>query len=392
MLCLTATGASIATTNALPLCAKRLGARPLSPRRKLPGTAMAVTLPKEASPSDIDSALSLDFRSDTITQPTAAMREAMRTAEVGDDVFGEDPSINALEAEAARLFDKQAGLLVASGTQGNLLALLSLTRPGDELIAEVSSHIANSEVGGAARLGGLTLRPIVGRMGKITPEQVVSTVRPENVHYAHTRLLAIENSHNSAGGTVVTAEEIDALAHTAHERGLKVHIDGARIFNAAVALGVPPARLARNADTLTFCLSKGLSAPVGSVLVGSAEVIGEARRFRKMVGGGMRQAGVLAAAGLIALRDGVDRLAEDQHRARRLAEGLARIPGLAIDLATVQSNIVRFDVAGLGHTTASFTEAMLARGVRVSGGAGASGVRMVTHRHIDDDAIEAALS
>jgi threonine aldolase len=354
---------------------------------------MAVTLSSaSASPSDVDTALSLDFRSDTITQPTAAMREAMRTAQVGDDVFGEDPSINALEAEAARLFDKQAGLLVASGTQGNLLALLSLTRPGDELIAEVSSHIANSEVGGAARLGGLTLRPIVGRLGKMAPEQVASTVRPENVHYAHTTLLAIENTHNASGGTVLMPEEMDALAHTAHARGLKVHLDGARIFNAAIALGVAPAVLARNADTLTFCLSKGLSAPVGSVLVGSADVIGEARRFRKMVGGGMRQAGVLAAAGLIALRDSVDRLAEDHRRARRLAEGLASIRGVAIDLATVQSNIVRFDVSGLGHTTASFSDAMRARGVRVSGGAAPSGVRMVTHRHIDDASIDQALS
>jgi threonine aldolase len=353
---------------------------------------MAVTLPKEASASDVDTALRLDFRSDTITQPTPAMREAMRTAEVGDDVFGEDPSINALEAEAARIFDKQAGLLVASGTQGNLLALLSLTRPGEELIAEVSSHIANSEVGGAARLGGLTLRPIVGRLGKISPEQVASTVRPENVHFARTALLAIENTHNSSGGTVMTPDEMDALAQTAHARGLKVHLDGARVFNAAIALGVAPAVLARNADTVTFCLSKALSAPVGSVLVGSAEVIGEARRFRKMVGGGMRQAGVLAAAGLIALRDGVDRLAEDHRRARRLAEGLASIPGLGLDLATVQSNIVRFDVGGLGHTTASFIDAMRARGVRVSGGAAPSGARMVTHRHIDDASIDQALS
>lgn len=351
---------------------------------------MAITLPNPST-SALDTALSLDFRSDTITQPTAAMREAMRTAEVGDDVFGEDPSINALEAEAARLFDKQAGLLVASGTQGNLLAQLSLTRPGDELIAEVSSHIANSEVGGAARLGGLTLRPIAGRMGKISPEQVAGSVRPENVHYAHTTLLAIENTHNSAGGTVTTPDEMDALGNTARERGLRVHVDGARIFNAAIALGVKPSTLARNADTLTFCLSKGLSAPVGSVLVGSAEVIAEARRFRKMVGGGMRQAGVLAAAGLIGLRDGVERLVDDHRRARRLAEGLARLPGVSIDLATVQTNIVRFDVAGLGHTAASFTDAMRARGIRISGGAGASGVRMVTHRHIDDAGIERAL-
>src|ERR1700716_3926551 len=198
---------------------------------------MAVTLP-DTSPSKIDAAVRLDFRSDTITQPTSAMREAMSNAEVGDDVFGEDPSINALEAEAARIFDKPAGVFVASGTQGNLLALLSLTRPGDELIAEVSSHIANSEVGGAARLGGLTLRPVIGRLGKISPEQVTATVRPENVHYAHTTLLAIENTHNSAGGTILTPEEMDALAKTARERGLKVHVDGARIFNAAVALGV----------------------------------------------------------------------------------------------------------------------------------------------------------
>ena len=352
---------------------------------------MAITLPY-AAPGDVEAALRLDFRSDTITQPTPAMREAMKNAEVGDDVFGEDPSINALEAEAARLFDKQAGLFVASGTQGNLLALLSLTRPGEEFIAEAGSHIANSEVGGAARLGGLTLRPVVGRHGKISPEQVASTVRPENVHYARTTLLTIENTHNAAGGTILQPGELNALSQSARDRGLKVHVDGARIFNAAVALGIGPAALARNADTLTFCLSKGLSAPVGSVLVGSAAVISEARRYRKMVGGGMRQAGVLAAAGLIALRDGVERLAEDHRRARRLAEGLANVPGVQLDLTTVQTNIVRFDVGGLGHTTASFAEALRARGVRVSGGAGPSGVRMVAHRHIDDAAVDEALT
>jgi threonine aldolase len=351
---------------------------------------MAVTLPA-TPPSDAEAALRLDFRSDTITQPTQAMRDAMRDAPVGDDVFGEDPSINALEAEAARTLGKEAGVFVASGTQGNLLALLSLTRPGEEVIAEVSSHIANSEVGGAARLGGLTLRPVVGRLGKISPEQVVSTIRPENVHYAHTRLLAIENTHNSAGGTVMYPAELDALAQTAHDRGLKVHVDGARIFNAAVAAGVPAAAFARHAETLTFCLSKGLSAPVGSVLVGSEEVIGEARRYRKMVGGGMRQAGVLAAAGLIALREGVGRLTEDHRRARRLGEGLARVPGIAIDLATVETNIVRFDVGGLGMTTAQFAERLKRRGVTVSGGAYPSGVRMVVHRHIDDPAIDQAL-
>jgi threonine aldolase len=352
---------------------------------------MAIPLPTSPR-ADAEAALHLDFRSDTLSHPTAAMREAMAAAAVGDDVFGEDPTVNALEAEAARIFGKQAALFVASGTQGNLLATLSLTRPGEELIAEASSHIANAEVGGAARLGGLTLRPVVGQLGKITPEQVVSTVRPENVHYARTTLLAIENTHNAAGGTVYTPAELQALVETARDRGLKVHVDGARVFNAAVALGVAPAALARDVDSLTFCLSKGLSAPVGSVLVGSSETINEARRYRKMVGGGMRQAGVLAAAGLVALQSGVDRLADDHRRARQLANGLAAIPGIQIDLNTVQTNIVRFDVAGLGYTTSAFADALRSSGVQVGGGAGPSGVRMVTHRHIDDDSIDEALA
>jgi threonine aldolase len=353
--------------------------------------AMAATVSLSPTPNEaIEAALRLDFRSDTITQPTQAMRDAMRDAEVGDDVFGEDPSINALEAHAARIFGKEAGLFVASGTQGNLLALLSQTHPGEEVIAEASAHIANSEVGGAARLGGLTLRPLVGTNGKISPEQVASTVRPENVHFARTTLLAVENTHNNAGGTILSVDEMDRLAETARACGLKIHIDGARIFNAAVALGVEPSRLARHADTLTFCLSKGLSAPVGSVLVGPQTVIDEARRYRKMIGGGMRQAGVLAAAGLISLQSGIDRLAEDHRRAQRLAEGLARLPGVRIDLASVQSNIVRFDIAGLGLTSAGLAEKLAQQSVRISGGPG-TGVRMVAHRHIDDDSVDLAL-
>jgi threonine aldolase len=211
------------------------------------------------------------------------------------------------------------------------------------------------------------------------------------VHYARTTLLAIENTHNSSGGTVLGVDEMAALVEVARAHGLKVHVDGARIFNAAVALGVQPAVLARGADTLTFCLSKGLSAPVGSALVGSRAVIDEARRYRKMVGGGMRQAGILAAAGMIGLQAGVERLADDHRRARRLAEGLAHIPGITIELETVQSNIVRFDVGGLGHTTDSFASALERDGIRVTGGAGASGVRMVTHRQIDDGSVEEAL-
>ncbi len=352
---------------------------------------MAVTVERPQR-AELEAALRLDFRSDTITQPTPAMRKAMADAAVGDDVFGEDPSINELEAEAARIFQKEAGLFVASGTQGNLLAQLSLTQPGDEIIAEVGSHIANAEVGGAARLGGLTVRPVVGRGGKIQPEQVAATIRPENVHYAHTRLLAIENTHNASGGTVLNLAELEALLEVANAHGLRVHIDGARVFNAAVALRCEPAQLAHGADTLTFCLSKGLSAPVGSLLVGAQDTIDRARRYRKMVGGGMRQAGVLAAAGLIALREGVDRLGDDHRRARVLAEGLAQVPGVEIDLDSVQSNIVRFDVGGLGHTTASFATALQPSGVRVTGGAGASGVRMVAHRHIDDASVERALA
>ncbi len=353
---------------------------------------MTLAAERRSQPAPNQATLRTDFRSDTVTHPTEEMRAAMLAAPLGDDVFQEDPTVNALEAKAAEIFEKEAALFVASGTQGNLLACLSLTRPGEEVIAEVTSHVANSEVGGAARLGGLTLRPVAGTHGKITPEQIGATVRPPNVHYARTRLLAIENTHNSAGGTVWSVEEVEAAAGAARALGLKVHVDGARIFNAAIALGVRPALFARPADTLTFCLSKGLSAPVGSVLVGDAATIAEARRYRKMVGGGMRQAGVLAAAGLAALDTCVERLADDHRRARRLAEGLARIDGIAIDLSTVQSNIVRFDVGGRGHTTTSFAGALERQGIRVSGGAGPSGVRMVTHRHVDDASVNEALA
>jgi threonine aldolase len=351
---------------------------------------MAATLSPAADEAAIGDALRLDFRSDTITQPTQAMREAMRTAEVGDDVFGEDPSINALEARAAEIFGKEAAVMVTSGTQGNLLALLSLTHPGEEVIVEASAHLANHEVGGASRLGGLSVRPVVGSQGKISPEQVASSVRPENIHFARTTLLAIENTHNNAGGTILEVDEFDRLVEAARAHGLKVHVDGARIFNAAVGLGVEPTRMAQGADTLTFCLSKGLSAPVGSVLVSSHDVIDEARRFRKMIGGGMRQAGILAAAGLVALQTGVARLADDHRRARRLAEGLARVPGLDIDLTTVQTNIVRFDVAGMGLTSGDLAGGLAQHGVRISGGPG-TGVRMVTHRHIDDESVDLAL-
>ena len=345
---------------------------------------MAIATERQSDRSAAEAALRTDFRSDTITHPTEEMRAAMAAAPLGDDVFQEDPTVNALEEKAARIFEKEAGIFLSSGTQGNLLACLSQTRPGEEVVAEVSAHVANSEVGGAARLGGLTLRPIVGTHGKITPAQIASVVRPPNVHYARTTLLAIENTHNSAGGTVWTVEEVEAAASTARSLGLKVHVDGARIFNAAVALGRPAADLAEPFDTVMVCLSKGLAAPVGSLLAGPAALLERAWIVRKTYGGGMRQAGVLAAAGLVALDEMVDRLAEDHANARALVEGLASLPTVAIDPESVQTNIVIFDLDELAPTAAELSARLKARGVLANPVAPRQ-LRMVTHNDVSRD-------
>lgn len=285
----------------------------------------------------------IDLRSDTVSHPTPAMREAMANAELGDDVYGEDPTVNALEAEAAERFGKEAGLLVTSGTQGNIAALLAHCKRGDEIIVGEVAHTIKYEAGGMAALGGIMPHTIpVNEDGTFNLDDVRHSVRGDNDHFPRTRLIALENTHGGRGGVPVSKAHIDAVAELAREHGLKTHMDGARIFNAETALNTPVAELTENVDSVTFCLSKGLCAPVGSVLVGEKAFIDEARRARKILGGGMRQAGVLAAAGRIALHEMSQRLHEDHENACKLAEGLADIPGLDVELAKVKTNFVFF--------------------------------------------------
>ncbi len=331
----------------------------------------------------------VELRSDTFTLPSPAMREAMAHASVGDDVWEEDPTVQRLEALAARRTGKDAGLFVTSGTQGNLVSILAQTQPGQEILLDADCHVFGSEVGGAARLGGLQTRPLVTERGFLTAKQVREAVRPANIHLPVTGLVCIENTHNRHGGTCCSPEEIAAVAAAAHAAGVPVHLDGARIFNAAVALGRPVDDFTRPVDSLTFCLSKGLGAPVGSLTCGSREFIAQARRVRKMIGGGMRQAGVLAAAGIVALESMVDRLAEDHAHARRLAEGLAGVPGITLDLATVETNIVRFQVTSSERAT-ELVNGCLARKIKVHH-AGPVAIRCVTHKDVDSDDIDRAL-
>ncbi len=334
--------------------------------------------PTLSATSRAGDARTIDLRSDTITLPTEAMREAMARAEVGDDVYGEDPTINALEALAAGHVGKAAALFVPTGTMANILAVMSQTQKGDEVITEAQAHIYNLEAGALAAVAGTLPRPLETEWGHISGAQLESVLRPPDHHVAPARLVCLENTHNRHGGTVATVEQVDDLATTAHRRGLRVHVDGARIFNAAIALGVPAARLAASADTFAFCLSMALSAPVGSLLCGDRETMGRARHFRKMLGGGMRQAGVLAAAGIVALEQMIDRLADDHRVARLLADGLAAVPGVRVDLARVQTNMVRLD---LERDARAFAEALRGRAIRVSV-IGPRRLRLVTHRHI----------
>ena len=338
----------------------------------------------------------VDLRSDTLTLPTPEMREAMARAEVGDDVWEEDPTVKRLEAMAAERLGKAAGLFVASGTMGNLVSVVSHTRAGQEVVLDLDSHIFNYEVAGSAVIGSVQMRPVKTARGFLAPEQVREALRPSNIHLPPTGLVCVENTHNRHGGTCCTPEEIAAVAEVAHGAGVPVHLDGARLFNAAVALRREAREFARPADSVTFCVSKGLAAPVGSVVCGSAEFITRARRTRKMVGGGMRQAGVIAAAGIVALERMVDRLAEDHANARRLADGLAKLPGLAVDLATVQTNIVIVRVERPGGPAVSAT----ATGELVAGCAarkvkihamGPAAIRCVTHKDVDAEDIRRAL-
>lgn len=334
----------------------------------------------------------VDLRSDTVTQPTAAMRAAMAAAPVGDDVMGEDPTINRLQEMAAARMGKEAGLFVPSGTMGNLIAVLAVCERGDEAIMGTLGHTFLFEAGGVSALGGVFPHTLPNQPdGTLKLEDIRGAIRPNDVHHPVSKMVILENTHNRCGGVALTAEYTRQVAELAHAHGLRLHIDGARIFNAAVALGVPAAELTAPADSVTFCLSKGLSAPVGSVLCGSAAMIDKARRLRKQLGGGMRQAGVLAAAGIVALEEMVDRLAEDHRRAAKLADGLAKIPGLKLGMGLPQTNMVFADLAGDVPFTAKEVAARLAQHGVLVGAVGERRFRMVTHVWVDDEGIEQAL-
>ncbi len=333
----------------------------------------------------------IDLRSDTVTLPTPAMREAISGAELGDDVFGEDPTVNRLERMAAQRMGKQAALLVVSGTMGNLVCILTHCRRGEEVILGDRSHTFLYEAGGMSALGGIHPHTIANQPdGALLLGQIEAAVRGDDVHFPRTRLICLENTHNRCGGAALTPDYTDAVAALAKERGLSLHLDGARIFNAAVALGVDVKDLTRNVDSVSFCLSKGLSAPVGSVICGSEKFIAEARRIRKVLGGGMRQAGIIAAAGVVALEQMVDRLAEDHANAKRLAEGIAAIEGLAVDVATVQTDIVYFDVAAERITAVRLAGELDKRGARILR-VGPTRLRAVTHYGISAEDIDSVL-
>ena len=334
----------------------------------------------------------IDLRSDTVTKPTAAMRSAMAAAEVGDDVYGDDPTVNRLQERAAEIFEKEAALFVPTGTMGNQIAVKLHTRPGQEIIIEERGHVFNSELGGPAVNSGVMVRPVKSGdgSGHLTWDEIAAALRIDQPYYSSTTaLICLENTHNFAGGTVMTAEQCADVCHQAHALGLPVHMDGARIFNAAVALETPVSELTRNCNSVQFCLSKGLGAPVGSVLLGSKDFIDEARIWRKRLGGGWRQAGILAAVGLFALEESPKRLHEDHQNARRLAEGLAEIPGIEIDPEKVATNIVIFDVSGTGKTGGEICARLKELGVLAIGFG--SMIRMVTHCDVVREGIEETL-
>jgi threonine aldolase len=332
----------------------------------------------------------IDLRSDTVTRPTPEMRRAMAEAEVGDDVYGDDPTVNRLEARAAEVFGKQAALFVPTGSMGNTIAVKLHTHHGQEVICEARSHVYNYELAMLAWFAGCVARPVAAEDGVLRWDAVRREIRPLSAHRAPTGMVEIENTHNMAGGAVMPAEVLHEICDGAHEHGLKVHLDGARIFNAATFLGVGVRDLCAKADTVMFCLSKGLCAPAGSMLVGTAEDSARARRYRKRLGGGMRQAGVLAAPGLIALEVMSKRLEEDHANARFLAGELNRTPGIRVT-HQVQTNIVIFDVAGTGLAAAEFSRRLKERGVLINA-VDERRLRLLTHHDADRAACERALA
>ena len=340
------------------------------------------------SPQDVANVV--DLRSDTVTRPTPAMRRAMAEAEVGDDVYLEDPTVNALETRAAQVFGKEAALFVPSGCMGNLMAIKVWTHHGDEVICEERSHVNLYELASMSAIAGCMPRVARGEDGIIDWTQIESVVRPKIYYDSQTALVRLENTHNMAGGTLYTAAQISDICSHAHAVGLKVHLDGARVFNAAVALGVSVSEIARDVDSVMFCLSKGLGAPVGSMVVGSHAFIEKSRIYRKMFGGGMRQVGVLAAAGLIALEESPKRLAIDHQNAKLLALGIAKIPSLQIDANAVKTNIVIFDCKQTGMDAVQLCDALKAHGIWALDTAAYS-VRFVTHCDVDAPGCERAL-
>lgn len=318
------------------------------------------------------------------------MKEAMKNANVGDDVYREDPTVNQLEGLAAEKLRKEAALFVPSGTMGNLIAVLTHCQRGDEVILEIDSHIYFYEVGGMSAVAGVIPRLIIGDKGILDPQDVKRALRDDNFHFPKTTLICLENTHNRAGGTIISPKLTEEICQLAHQRNIAVHLDGARIFNAAIALNIEPALLTKNVDSVMFCLSKGLSAPVGSILAGSKEFIQRARKNRKMLGGGMRQAGILAAAGIIAIENMVERLGEDHKNARILGEGLADIDRIKVDLETIQTNMVNIDLRESGMDTFQFLPKLTEYNI-LGLPRPPTKVRLVTHYGISEEDIYATI-
>jgi threonine aldolase len=335
-------------------------------------------------------AVPVDLRSDTVTKPSPEMRRAMFEAEVGDDVYAEDPTINRLEKRAAEIFGREAALFVPSGTMGNQIAVKLHTHHGEEVICEERGHVFNYEMAMMAHFSGVVPRTASAADGILTWELVKAKLKTKSYHAAKTGLVSLENTHNMAGGTVTPLAVFDDVCDQVHAAGLPVHLDGARVFNAAVALGIPVAQLTAKADTVMFCLSKGLGAPVGSLLVGTADMMDRGRIYRKALGGGMRQAGILAAAGLIALESGPAKLATDHANAKFLAEGLAQVSGIRIDPSKVQTNILICDISGTGMTSSDMSRKLAERKV-LANGVGPTLIRFVTHLDVSREQCEQAL-
>jgi len=333
----------------------------------------------------------IDLRSDTVTKPTAAMRKAMAEAEVGDDVFGEDPTVNALQGKIANLLGKEAALFVPSGTMANQLSIKSHTQPGDEVIIEASSHPYNFEGGAGAALSGIQFQCLKGSRGVLDALQIEESIRPADHHFAVTRLVCLENTHNRGGGSIYPLEKMTEIYRLAQSRELFVHLDGARLWNASVATGIKTQEYAQWADSVSVCLSKGLGAPIGSLVAGSKGFIDRVHRFRKMFGGGMRQVGIIAAAGIYALDHHIERLREDHQNAKRLAVGLKEFKGVSIDPKHVETNIVILGVANTGMTAAQVAEAMRKEGILIHA-FGKTQIRLVTHLDITAEDIENALN